>query len=164
MVRFVGSRVASGLVDWVLVPHLSYSGWSTWPLVPCMVKGLKTWDLPALANPRDGSEFCPSINIAILPSEPPSAGHPLCRVHPVRLFLCKLWTCLSIVPFTNEETEAICPQRGRSVGCLLVKHPLPRMPHSNLTNTPRCSRQVNIQRGRVTQPRSHSKRGWRKEK
>lgn len=36
-----------------------------------MVKGLQTWDLPALANPRDGREFCPSINIAILPSEPP---------------------------------------------------------------------------------------------
>ena len=41
------------------------------------------------------------------------------------LFLCELWACLSIVTFLKEETDAISPQRVRSAGYLLAKHPLP---------------------------------------
>ena len=33
-------------------------GQSTWPLLPCIVKDLQTWDLLALADPRDRHELC----------------------------------------------------------------------------------------------------------
>ena len=40
-------------------PHILLSlGQSTWPLLPCMGKDLQSWDLLALADPRDRHELC----------------------------------------------------------------------------------------------------------
>ena len=47
-------RFLPGFWSHILLPL----GQSTWPLLPCIGKDLQTWDLLALADPRDRHELC----------------------------------------------------------------------------------------------------------